>query len=92
LVDIHGGHDNARIWSVLPPDQWGFCILVGMLMFISLYDTGFLDLMGLTGLAFAKARTLLRALPDIFSQILIVLRGTLASTAQLQPSCRSFFW
>jgi hypothetical protein len=63
-----------------------------MLMFISLYDTGFLDLMGLTGLAFAKARTLLRALPDIFSQILIVLRGTSASTAQLQPSCRSFFW
>jgi hypothetical protein len=38
-----------------------------MLMLISLYDTGFLDLIGLRGLAFAKARTLLRALSDIFS-------------------------
>ncbi len=67
MVDIHGGYDNAGIWPFLPPDKWGFCILVGMLMLISLYDTGFLDLMGLRGLAFAKAWTLLRALSDIFS-------------------------
>jgi hypothetical protein len=68
VVDIHGDHDEARrIWSFLPLDQWGFCILVGMPMFINLYDTGFLDLMELSGLAFAKARTLLRALSYIFS-------------------------
>jgi hypothetical protein len=52
-----------------------FCILVCMVMFISLHDTGFLVLMGL---ALAKARTILKALSDIFSLFLIVLRGTSA--------------
>jgi hypothetical protein len=45
--------------------------------------TGFLDLMGS---AFPKARTLLKALSDIFSLLMMVLRGTLAlhrSTATL---------
>jgi hypothetical protein len=59
-----------------------FCILVCMLMFISLHDR----LPGLDESDFAKARTLLKALSDIFSLLMIMLRGTLAlhrSTATL---------
>ncbi len=46
------------------------------------------QLPGLAGLAFAKA--LLIALLDIFSWFLIVLKGFLPTTAQLQPSCHCF--
>jgi hypothetical protein len=84
------------MYLVIPPSwimtSW---ILEGMLIFLSLPDKGFLNLIWLRVLAFLRARTLLRVLSNTFSWFLTVLRGSLAlhsSTAALLSSFQGFSW
>jgi hypothetical protein len=68
LVDIQNIEDiTILVFGHSSSQSIASCILVDMLIFLSLHDTGFLDLMGLRGWAFAKARTLIRVLSDTFS-------------------------
>jgi hypothetical protein len=69
LVDIHRGNNNTGIWSLPPHEFNDFLNPGGILISLSLPDIGFLDLIQLRRLAFLKARTLLRALSNIFSVI-----------------------
>ncbi len=91
---MYWGHKQCR-YLVIPPSwimtSWA---LVGMLIFLSLPDIGFLNLIWLRVLALWKARTLLRVLSNTLSWFLTVLRGTLAlhsSTAALLLSFLRFF-
>ncbi len=62
-------------------------ILVGMLVTRFCRKAGFLGLMGLRGLAFAKERILLRVLSDI----LILIRGTMALQSSIAALLSLFF-
>ncbi len=87
LVDMYRGHKQC--WYLVIPPSWIMTswTLVGMLIFISLPDIGFLNLFWLRVLAVWKPG------PSL-SWFLTVLRGTLAlhsSTAALLSSFLRFF-
>ena len=87
LVDMYRGHKQC--WYLVIPPSWIMTslTLVGMLIFISLPDIGFLNLFWLRVLALWKPG------PSL-SWFLTVLRGTLAlhsSTAALLSSFLRFF-